>query len=588
MIEKSLIQDMSNHQSNEETLRARLSYEPKVLKFGTSGRRGLVVDLTQLEIYTNVTGELDYLLSLEASQGGISTGDDFYFAYDLRPSSTELVEGRRGGIAQAVVQACKDKGLKPLNLGAIPTPALTYYALIHGKGSIMVTGSHIPFDRNGYKLNTSKGELLKKDEAPINASVERVREQLLKQSYQESLFDEQGCLRHNINLPEVLPAGKETYVKRYLEFFPAQCLQGLQLLAYQHSAVGRDVLVDIFKQLGAQVTSAGRSSTFVPIDTEAVDVAQLDTIEKLIDQTGETFDAVISTDGDSDRPLLVAPEGNKGLRFFGGDLLGMIVAEYLGADAVVVPISSNDAIDRGSLASALQPKTKIGSPYVIAGMEIAVNAGQSRVCGWEANGGFLTASDITLNGKTLRALPTRDAVLPLLCVLSAAKQKSMTVPALFATLPARYSRASLLRNFPRSASLQILALFSVPQSEGPVQALSYQNPEQVTLHDPSGTAKQASASATAHILSNKKQLQTVFSSTYGFSEVARIDHTDGLRIIFVNGDVAHVRPSGNADELRIYAVADTQKRADEIVEAGIKEPDGLLRTLQGISEGSGP
>jgi phosphomannomutase len=536
------------------TLRNQLNYEVIPLKFGTSGRRGKVVDLTQLEIYTNVTGELEYLLSLESSQGGVSKGDDFYFAYDLRPSSIELVENGRGGIAQAVVQAVADKGLKAINLGAIPTPALTYYALSHGKGSIMVTGSHIPFDRNGYKLNTSKGELLKKDEAPINASVERVRERLLEHSANDSLFDEQGCLRSgNTDLLKVLGAGRDAYVTRYLDFFPNQPLAGLKLLVYQHSAVGRDVLVEILSQLGAKCTPAGRSSTFVPIDTEAVDIEQLNTIQKLIDETGQSFDAVVSTDGDSDRPLLVAPDGdangNKGLRFFGGDLLGMIVAEYLGADAVVVPISSNDAIDRGALASVLEPKTKIGSPYVIAGMETATKSGRKCVCGWEANGGFLTASDIERDGNVLKALPTRDAVLPLLCVLSAARQRKMSVPELFATLPARFSRASLLRNFARSASLRILARFSQQQ---PIEAV-------------------------------KKELRGIFTKHQGFSEISRIDYTDGLRLIFDNGDVAHVRPSGNADELRIYAVADTQARADEIVEMGVKQPHGLLRLLEKVS-----
>ena len=31
----------------------------------------------------------------------------------------------------------------------------------------MVTGSHIPFDRNGIKINKSVGEVLKSDEAGI-------------------------------------------------------------------------------------------------------------------------------------------------------------------------------------------------------------------------------------------------------------------------------------------------------------------------------------------------------------------------------------------------------------------------------------
>ena len=45
----------------------------------------------------------------------------------------------------------------------------------------MVTGSHIPFDRNGYKTNSSKGELLKQQEAPINEQVRKVRQRLYDQ-----------------------------------------------------------------------------------------------------------------------------------------------------------------------------------------------------------------------------------------------------------------------------------------------------------------------------------------------------------------------------------------------------------------------
>jgi len=55
--------------------------------------------------------------------------------------------------------------------------------------------------------------------------------------------------------------------------------------------------------------------------------------------------------------------------------------------------------------------------------------------------------------------------------------------------------------------------------------------------------------------------------------------------LFTNGDVAHVRPSGNADELRIYAVADTQDRADEIAAMGIEEPAGILRRMEKAVEG---
>jgi phosphomannomutase len=563
--------------SSKSSLRAHLAYEPQPLKFGTSGRRGLIVDLTQLEIYINVLGEIRHLQAIPPSEGGIQSGDDFYYAYDLRPSSIHYVEPNRGGLCQAVEQALRDAGMRPISLGAIPTPALTLLALQRAKGSIMVTGSHIPFDRNGYKLNTSKGELLKKDEQPINESVEIVRRMILEQPFTESLFDEQGMLRNgDSTLVAPIPDGKTAYIQRYLDFFKGDTLQGTKLLVYQHSAVGRDLIVELFQALGAEVLPAGRSETFVPIDTEAIDQAQLDTIQKLYDGTGGSFDAVISTDGDSDRPLLLAPEDGK-LRFFSGDLLGMVVAEFLGADAVVVPISTNDAIDRGSLKPFLEPKTRIGSPYVIAGMQHAVQKGRCRVLGWEANGGFLTGSDIQLEGRSLPALPTRDAVLPLLCVLFAARKRQATVPALFESLPGRFSRAAVIRNFPRPTSAKIVQRLSPLGKD--IRRIQYSEDGMIPLDcngKPSAIIKMGDG---RHIFQIRKELQQVFSVEAGFSPVILADYTDGVRITFKNGDVAHIRPSGNADELRIYSVSDTKARADDICSQGIAEPDGLLRQL---------
>jgi phosphomannomutase len=386
--------------SESPSLESSLDYTPQVLKFGTSGRRGEVVHLTQLEIYINALAELEYLQSLPTGEGGIRRGEEFYFAADLRPSSTKFVaeQGGRGEIAQAIEQAIADSGMKPVNLGLLPTPALTFFALRRQRGSMMVTGSHIPFDRNGYKTNSAKGELLKKDEPPIASKVEQVRARLYSQGALESKFDRHGALKigsHKVS-PE-LPDARETYIRRYTDFFPANGLAGKRLLVYQHSAVGRDLLVDLLKRFGAEVVPAGRSETFVPIDTEAIDDATLASLQEMttaaIKQHGK-IDAVVSTDGDSDRPLVLGVDASGLVRFYGGDLVGMVVAEYLKVDAVVVPISSNDAIDRGPLREIVEPKTRIGSPFVITGMADAQKKGRRAVVGWEANGGFLTGSDI--------------------------------------------------------------------------------------------------------------------------------------------------------------------------------------------------
>jgi len=571
------------------SLRANLDHEPVPLTFGTSGRRGDVVHLTQLEVYLNALAELEHLGSLPADQGGIRRGDEFYFAFDLRPSSTRFVpeQQSRGEIAQAIVRAIRDAGLQPVNLGAIPTPALAFHALQRRRGSIMITGSHIPFERNGYKTNSARGELLKQDEAPINARVAECRRRLYAQPGAESPFDRRGMFKGGQQeLPPERGTAREGYLRRYTDFFAGRSLRGRRLLVYQHSAVGRDLLVDLLRRHGAEVVPGGRSDTFVPIDTENIDAEQLNTIQALAREAWAKhgpLDAVVATDGDSDRPLVLAVEADAGgpepcrVRFFGGDLVGMIVAEFLRADAVVVPISCNDAIDRGSLKEFVEPKTRIGSPFVIAGMEQARAKGRRAVCGWEANGGFLTGSDIVRDGRVLSALPTRDAMLPILGVLFSAAEHRLTLSALFDRLPKRFSRAALLKKFPRPASQRIIEQLS-PANAAIRDALFAG--DQLDLRDAQGRAIAATSDEITAVWLIRETLAGFFGPKLGFGRLVRLDYTDGVRASFDNGDVAHVRPSGNADELRIYAVADTPDRADAIARLGVAEPDGILRQME--------
>lgn len=565
-----------------QTLGTKLDHVPQPLQFGTSGRRGQVIHLTQLEIFINALAELEYLQSLPVEEGGIVPGEEFFFATDLRPSSTGYVPEQqgRGELAQAVEQAIRAAGMQPVYLGKIPTPALTAFAIALGKGSMMVTGSHIPFDRNGYKTNTSRGELLKRHEAPINERVKAVRARLYAQPFDESLFDAGGLFKSgHRDLPPENPGAADSYRRRYADFFGAGALAGLRLAVYQHSAVGRDLLAEILRGLGAEVIEAGRSDTFVPIDTENIGAEQLATVQALHDEVAAAhgpIDAVVSTDGDSDRPLILGVEGGK-VRFFGGDLVGMVTAEFLGADAAVVPISCNDAIDRGALKDIVAPKTRIGSPFVIAGMEAARAAGKQAVCGWEANGGFLTGSVIRRAGRSLAPLPTRDAVLPIVAVLSAAKDQGVRLTELFARLPKRYSRAALIKEFPRARSLRIIERFSTANPE--IREVVFATGGAAAL-DESRRELALSGDERAALNAIREALAEFFGAAAGFGGIAAINYVDGVRIFFGNGEVAHLRPSGNADELRIYAVADSQERADAIAALAVAEPEGILRRLE--------
>lgn len=453
------------------------------VRFGTSGVRGLVSEMTFELCFSYVQA---FLQAIEAKPGGrIAIG------VDLRPSSPD--------IAAACAAAAHHVGLHVLFCGALPTPALAYFAQAQGIPGIMVTGSHIPFDRNGIKFYGVKGEITKKDEATISRAVVTMPNEISRSI-----------------LPELNPAASQFYMDRYLNFFPQRCLSGMRLGFYEHSSVARDLLSRILEELGAEVIALGRTDVFVPIDTEAVSQVDIDQAKRWADEFG--FDAIISTDGDADRPLI----GDENGHWFRGDIAGTLCAKYLGAQAIVTPVSCNTAIELCGAFPHIS-RTRIGSPYVIAGMENMLDSGLDFVAGFEANGGFLLGSAIEKGDRTLSPLMTRDAVLPILALLVTAKERGCKLSQLLHDLPARFTGSDRLQSFPVEVSRRILDTLSVS-----MEAIS------------------------------------MLLASLG-SRPTHIDQTDGLRIYLDNTEIIHFRPSGNAPELRCYAEAGSQERADWLV-----------------------
>ena len=504
-----------------------LKYTPVELSFGTSGLRGLVTDMTDLECYINAAGFLRFL----AEAGEIKTGDEVYLAGDLRDSTPRIL----GAVAKAIL----DGGYGVEYCGLIPTPALAAYALKRQAAGIMVTGSHIPADRNGIKFYKTDGEILKNDEGAIKQAVAAVRAQQNSAGFSESGFDADGALVQSPALGNVAVAATSEYVERYVSIFEG-VLAGKKVVLYQHSAVGRDLLLTLFEALGAEVVPVGRSEVFVPIDSENVKPSDAEYFRKLAKENPGAF-AIISTDGDSDRPFVIDETGE----FHRGDVLGAVVANWLQADFAAYPVSTSDAVDSYLTEKSMGwSHTKIGSPYVIAAMAEKETEGTKRVVGWEVNGGFLTGSDMEIRGKVLTALPTRDAAFPIMVALVAALEAGVPVSELFGRLPQRFSQAGLIDNFPVAVSKEIMVKFGEDTPEV------------------------------------RKELEEFFSAELKFGSVTEINALDGVRVYFDNGDVAHLRPSGNAPQLRIYSVADSQARADEIVELSLAEPDGIFRRME--------
>lgn len=466
--------------------------------FGTSGARGLATAMTDRVCYAYTVGFLQHLQAigdLPPSGGSVALAGDF------RPST--------GRILEAVARAIADRGGHPINCGRIPSPAVALFGLERRIPAIMVTGSHIPDDRNGIKFNKCAGEILKEDEHGIAGQRVEV---------DDALFDAPGqFIRSNPVPRETTPEAEDNYVARYLNSFAPGALSGRRLGVYQHSAVGRDILVRILSGLGAEAVPLGRSDTFIPVDTEAIRPEDVQLAREWA-RDGQ-FDAIISADGDSDRPLISDEHG----RWLRGDVAGVLCAKFLEADSVCTPVSCNTAVEKCRWFKRVH-RTRIGSPYVIAAMNQATAAGARRVIGYEANGGFLINSEIDPGGRSLRALPTRDAVIVILGVLVLGRRRRMTVSQLAATLPQRFTASDRLKNFPTDKSAEILARLNAGSDAVDRQAI-----------------------------------ETLFGALCG--RVMAIDRTDGLRVTFANEEIIHLRPSGNAPEFRAYTEAATDERA---------------------------
>lgn len=482
------------------TLPIKTLMDTSGVRFGTSGARGPVSAMTNEVCYAYVSAFLQYLQAL----GELRSGAPVAVGGDLRGSTARIMA--------AVGKAVVDQGYALVNAGELPTPALAYYGMHQRMPTLMVTGSHIPDDRNGIKFTRAGGEITKDDEVQIAA--------------QFVAMPEAGLEEARFPLPPVSAGPGQYYLSRYTDFFSAGILKGKTVGLYEHSTVARDPIYDTLTALGAKVIRFGYSRAFLPVDTEAIRSEDIDLARRWAAENA--VDAIVSADGDGDRPL-VSDEQGEWLR---GDIVGLLCACYLEADAVVTPVSSNTAVEKSGRFAAVK-RTRIGSPYVIAGMEEVASAGAKCVIGYEANGGVLLGSDLVRDGRPLAALPTRDALIAILGVLLLSVESEKSISRLVADLPQRFTASDRLKGFAPERSKTILGELYSGNQDRDFQAI-----------------------------------ERVFSSVAG--KLAAVDVTDGLRMTFANEEVIHLRPSGNAPEFRCYTESSSRERVLELNQACLR------------------
>jgi phosphomannomutase len=63
---------------------------------------------------------------------------------------------------------------------------------------------------------------------------------------------------------------------------------------------------------------------------------------------------------------------------------------------------------------------------------------------------------------------------------------------------------------------------------------------------------------------------------HGLGAEASLDTTDGLRISLEDGGIVHLRPSGNAPELRLYTEAQSPEAAQRLLDQGVLRLQALV------------
>jgi len=139
------------------------------------------------------------------------------------------------------------------------------------------------------------------------------------------------------------------------------------------------------------------------------------------------------------------------------------------------------------------------------------------VAGFESNGGFLLGTSVS----SLAALPTRDALLPMLSLLVGSARSKRSISSLVSDLPERYTHSDRIKDFPGEQSREYLER-----------------------------------------LTRDAELQSQVAGKA--AQPAMVDTTDGVRMIFADGDIVHLRASGNAPELRCYAEAASLEGAKQL------------------------
>ncbi len=262
---------------------------------------------------------------------------------DTRESSSELM--------YRVISGAQSMGINVIVAGVLPTPMISYYAMINKISGVMITASHNPYKDNGIKVFNQGKKLSEEQEKVI-----------------EEYIDHQPSF-------EVMTLGKvfggEDVFDQYLDLIESLDLEPFDQKVAIDTAHGANHLVaqGIFREYVKNLIQIGNQPDGTNIN-DGVGSTHLEAIQEVVQL--HKCDLGLSFDGDGDRVLAVDQNG----MMIDGDLLIYIIAidlkerNLLRNNKVVLTVMSNIGIIKALERKGIEViQTTVGDKYVMQALE---------------------------------------------------------------------------------------------------------------------------------------------------------------------------------------------------------------------------
>ncbi len=349
--------------------------------FGTDGIRGTV---GQAPITPDFVLRLGHAVGQVVRRHTLGRRPKVLIGKDTRISGYMLESALEAGFASA--------GVDVLLTGPLPTPGVAYLtrALRLNLG-VVISASHNPFEDNGIKFFSARGEKLPDEwELAVEAALRE---------------PPQWVDSHSLGKARRLEDARGRYIEFCKSTFANNLsLKGLKIVVDAAHGAAYQVAPEVFHELGAEVIAIGCSPDGLNIN-QGVGATHPEALVAAVKQHGADYG--VALDGDADRLQIVGSDG----RLFNGDeLLYVMVADRLDQGEVVRgavgTLMTNMAVEVALKQRGVDfVRAKVGDRYVLE--ELSAKGWQ---LGGEGSGHLIALDRHTTGDGIVSALAVLQAV----------------------------------------------------------------------------------------------------------------------------------------------------------------------------------